>query len=210
MEPPLDKVVDVPLIINDEFQQYMMFENLDVPQIQFIYIRLVFQLGRRDRYQQCMPSSSRCSFWTWFLTCPLWCFDRCVFRWCSKLWLFRSCISSTVVDIPFVPQRQIPMVQTIQQTTDTPQLLFVFRWSFSGGRCPCCAGRVPYCDTAIVPKIHQLALDSQGSRARRDGWEQLTLPAGQCDTLLFLRPTVENSTTKSHDASTRRPPRSLV
>ena len=63
---------------------------------------------------------------------------------------------------------------------------------------------------AVVPKIHQLALDSPWSRARRDGCEQLTLPAWQCDTLLFLRTTVENSTTKSHDASTRRPPRSLV
>ena len=29
----------------------------------------------------------------------------------------------------FVPQRQIPMVQTVQQTTAIPQ----------GGRCPCCA-----------------------------------------------------------------------
>ena len=26
-------VVDAPVIINDEFQQYMMFENLEVPQI---------------------------------------------------------------------------------------------------------------------------------------------------------------------------------
>ena len=33
------------------------------------------------------------------------------------------------------------------------------------------------CDTAIVPKIHQLALDLQRSRARRDGCEQLALPA---------------------------------
>ena len=38
------------------------------------------------------------------------------------------------VDIPFVPQTQILMVQSIQQTTEFPQLLYV-----SGGRCPCCA-----------------------------------------------------------------------
>ena len=47
------------------------------------------------------------------------------------------------VDIPFVPQRQILMVQTIQQTTEFPQLLYV-----SGGRCPCCAGRA--CHAALV------------------------------------------------------------
>ena len=37
-----------------------------------------------------------------------------------------------VVDIPFVPQTQILMVQTIQQTTEFPRLLYV-----SVGRCPC-------------------------------------------------------------------------
>ena len=35
-------------------------------------------------------SCSLCSFWTWFLTCPLWYFDRCFSRWCRKLWLSRS------------------------------------------------------------------------------------------------------------------------
>ena len=35
------------------------------------------------------------------------------------------------VDIPFVAQRQIPMVQTSVQTTEIPQLPFVFRWSMS-------------------------------------------------------------------------------
>ena len=29
----------------------------------------------------------------------------------------------------FVPQRQIPMVQTVPQTTEIPQMPFVFRWS---------------------------------------------------------------------------------
>ena len=37
--------------------------------------------------------------------------------------------SVQVVDILFVPQRQIPMVQAIRQTTVIPQLLFDFRWS---------------------------------------------------------------------------------
>ena len=46
---PLDKFVDVPVLINDEFLQYMMFENLELPQIQFIYRLLVFQLLRRER-----------------------------------------------------------------------------------------------------------------------------------------------------------------
>ena len=39
--------------------------------------------------------------------------------------------SIQVVDIPFVPQRQFPMVQTIQQTTEIPQMPFVFRWSMT-------------------------------------------------------------------------------
>ena len=47
------------------------------------------------------------------------------------------------VIIPFVPQTQILMVQTVQQTTEFPQLLYV-----SGGRCPCCAGRS--CHAALV------------------------------------------------------------
>ena len=56
---------------------------------------------------------------------------------CRKLWRFRSCSSFTLSSTsPFVPQRQILMVQTLQQTTEYPQLLFV-----SGGRCSCCAGR---------------------------------------------------------------------
>ena len=47
---------------------------------------------------------------------------RCVVRWCSKLWLSRSCSPSKVVDFPFVEQRQIPMGLSVQQTIVTPQL----------------------------------------------------------------------------------------
>ena len=47
------------------------------------------------------------------------------------------------------------------------------------------------------------------SRVWRDDCKQLTLPAWQCDALLFLRPTVKHSTTESHDTSTC-PPRSLI
>ena len=49
----------------------------------------------------------------------------------QKLWSPRSCSSSSVVDILFVPQRQIPMVQSVQQTTEIPQLPFVFKWSMT-------------------------------------------------------------------------------
>ena len=57
--------------------------------------------------------------------------------WCRKLWRFRSCSFLTLSSSsPVVPQRQILMVQTVQQTTEFPQLLYV-----SGRRCPCCAGR---------------------------------------------------------------------
>ena len=66
---------------------------------------------------------------------------------CRKLWRFRSCSFSTLSSSsPVVPQRQILMVQTIQQTTEFPQLLYV-----SGGRCPCCAGRACHAvSTALV------------------------------------------------------------
>ena len=58
--------------------------------------------------------------------------------------VLRSIVSKTVV-IPqlqsiggrlpfFVPQRQITMVQTVQQTTEIPLMPFVLRWSM-----PCCA-----------------------------------------------------------------------
>ena len=100
------KVGDVPVLFSDKFQQSNV---LLVPLIQFIY-----------------------DFWT-FLLCSR---DRCVVRWCRKLRLSRGCSPSKVVDIPFVPQKLIPTVQTIQQIMEIPHLLFVF-----GGRCPCCAGR---------------------------------------------------------------------
>ena len=57
---------------------------------------------------------------------------RCVIR----LWLSRSCVSSKVVDFPFVPQKQIPMVLPVRKTIETPQLQYVSWWSL-----PCCAGR---------------------------------------------------------------------
>ena len=107
-----------------------------MPQIQFIHRRLFFQLWRRDKYPQCMLYSSRCNSWTRFLTCPVCCFDKCLVRWCRKLWSFCSCSSSLFVDIPFVPQMLIPTVHTILQIIEIPHLLFVF-----GCRCPCCAGR---------------------------------------------------------------------
>ena len=39
---------------------------------------------------------------------------------------------------PVVVQRQIPMVLPFRKTTETPQLQHL-----PGGRCSCCAGRVP-------------------------------------------------------------------
>ena len=54
----------------------------------------------------------------------------------QQRWLSRSCISSKVVDFPFVPQRLIPMVLPVWKTTETPQLQYVSWWSL-----PCCAGR---------------------------------------------------------------------
>ena len=51
--------------------------------------------------------------------------DRYVVFWYRKLWLFRSCSSSLAVNIPFVPQTPIPMVQSAQQIMEIPQLLLI-------------------------------------------------------------------------------------
>ena len=40
-----------------------------------------------------------------------------------KLWWFRSCSSSKVVDIPVFTQRLISIFLTVQKTTEIPQLL---------------------------------------------------------------------------------------
>ena len=61
------------------------------------------------------------------------------------------------VDIPFVPQRQILMVQTIQQTTEFPQLLYV-----SGGRCLFCAGRACHATALKTVGILQLPFIADG------------------------------------------------
>ena len=62
-------------------------------------------------------SSTFC--WT-FLLCYR---DRYLVLWYRKQWLFRSCSSSLAVDIPFVPQMLIPMVQSAQQIMENLQLL---------------------------------------------------------------------------------------
>ena len=46
----------------------------------------------------------------------------------------------------FVPQRQIPMVQSVQQTTEIPQMPFVFRWSMPL-LCRSCGSQVVYLRT---------------------------------------------------------------
>ena len=46
-----------------------------------------------------------------------------------KLWIFCSCRSSLVVDFPFVPRRQIPIVLPVRKTIETPQLQYVSWWS---------------------------------------------------------------------------------
>ena len=58
---------------------------------------------------------------------PLWCYGRCLVRWCRQLGLFRSCISSTVVDILFVPQRQIPTVPPFPKTIENSPVAVCFQ-----------------------------------------------------------------------------------
>ena len=114
-------VVDVRVPCSDKFQQSKVRSDpvhprlVDVPVVQQRQVPTVFFtvlvqfLGK--------------------VVVPVLCNDRCVVRWCSKLWLSRSCSPSKVVDTPFVPQRQIPMVQSGRKTTEAPQLQFVARWS---------------------------------------------------------------------------------
>ena len=89
-------VMDAPVIINDESQQSKKFEFM-VPQTQFIDDVWTFSL-RNDRYV--------------------------VFGY-RKLWSFRSCSSSLAVDIPFLPQELITMVQSVQQIMEILQLLLI-------------------------------------------------------------------------------------
>ena len=70
----------------------------------------------------------------------------CMVRQCRIPCWFRSCCSSAVVFLPFVPQRQIPMVQTVQQTTEIPQLPFVIRW-WMPLLCRSCGSQVVYLRT---------------------------------------------------------------
>ena len=90
-------VMDAPVILNDESQQSKKFEFM-VPRTQFIDDVWTFSLCYRDRY---------------------------VVLWYRKLWSFRSCSSSLAVDIPFVAQKLIPMVQSAQQIMEILQLLLL-------------------------------------------------------------------------------------
>ena len=81
---PLPQFADVPVLCSDMFQQSNV---LTVSLLQFID-----------------------DLWT-FLLCNR---DRCVVLWYRKLWSFRSWSSLLAVDIPFVPQKLIPTVQSAQ------------------------------------------------------------------------------------------------
>ena len=80
--------------------------------------------------------------WTRSFTRPLCAMTYAYGSDCRKLWRLRSCSLSLVVDISFPVQRQNLMVQTIQQTTEIPQLLFDGRCLRYAGvqRLRCCRG----------------------------------------------------------------------
>ena len=66
-----------------------------------------------------------CSSWT-RLSCLLCATTGALVTGCRKLRIFRSCSSSSmVVDFLVVVHRSIPMVLTVQQTIETPQLQFL-------------------------------------------------------------------------------------
>ena len=65
--------------------------------------------------------------------------NRCLgFYSAEKLWRSRSCRSLQVADIPVVVQMPIPMVFLLGRPWRLRSCSI-----FPGGRCPCCAGRVP-------------------------------------------------------------------
>ena len=90
---PLPQFADVPVLCSDMFQQSNV---LSVSLLQFFDDVWTFSLCNRDRY---------------------------VVLWYRKRWSFRSCSSSLAVDISFVPQKLIPIVQPAQQIMEILQLL---------------------------------------------------------------------------------------
>ena len=112
------------MLFNDKFQQSNSNMFSKVPQLQFIDRVLDFPVVQRGRGpHSATVQKTNLIPQVQFLSkvvAPVF---------CSKLWLFRSCCSSAVVVIPLVPQRQIPMVLTIQQPMEFPQLQYVARWS---------------------------------------------------------------------------------
>ena len=103
------------MLFNDKFQQSNSYMFSKVAQVQFINRVLDFPVVQRGHGpHSATVQKTNLIPQVQFLgkvVAPVLCNDRCVDRWCSKLWLFRSCCSSAVVVIPFVPQRQIPMVR---------------------------------------------------------------------------------------------------
>ena len=83
------------------------------------------------------PLRPRCSA-SWPVCFPVVVNNRCLgFYSAGKLWRSRSCRSSQVLvpcRCPEADSHGLPA----RKTMATPQLQY-----FSGGRCPCCAGRVP-------------------------------------------------------------------
>ena len=108
-EEEVDVLLDIPLELRTPAQRARLFELISASS-------QARRRKRKKRRKRRLPrTSSRLSR-------------------CRKLWRFRSCSSSTLSSTsPSVPRRQILMVQTLQQTTEYPQLLYV-----SSGRCPCC------------------------------------------------------------------------
>ena len=84
-----------------------------------------------------------CWCWCWRAMCDVWCLWCVVCVVCVWRGLARGkhpvCrfTTSPCVFLPFVPQRQIPMVLTFQQPMEFPQLQCVARWSMPLLRMAC-------------------------------------------------------------------------
>ena len=123
----------------------------DVPRAVLLLVCLRAQDARhhgRHGPQDSYVEVHRCSSWTMSFTCPLVCCE-----WRHGPDSAENCLAIpqvlliiTVVDILFVLQRQSPRSRLFSR----PQRFLRCR-SFSGGRCPCCAGRA-------VPQVVHLCI----------------------------------------------------
>ena len=103
-----------PAIISDKLQQSKSFENVEVPQIQFIVTVLDIPVAMQRR----LPTVQTVQKAVEFLQRKLWRFRSCGDL--TKLSMSLLCSSSTVVYVPVIMQRR-----GVSRTVKVPQIQFI-------------------------------------------------------------------------------------